>query len=69
MICRILSLDPIFTKNKTFKNFTIFFNYANILPSMAFTENLGLSDYAGFSQITITENNFKATKAINWFKF
>ena len=38
MMSRFLSLDPYFTKNKAFTNFTIFFfNYANILGYQYFT--------------------------------
>ena len=54
MISRFLSLDPFFTKNKALKKFMNYFSITQIfypLQSMAYTENLGLCHYVGFSQM------------------
>ena len=53
MISMLLSLHPIFIKNKAFEFFMIFL-FAQIfyvLQSIAYIENLGLHHYVGFSQI------------------
>ena len=54
MVPMFSSLQPVFIQNKAFKTFTKFFSFRQIfyaLQSIAYTENLGLRHYVGFSQI------------------